>query len=125
MKVEQVIGHAKSPTHISDHHRTLYVLPSLTSNVLLGEELLDSIDAFGTHFDSFIDFENLRGDISDVNSIKWLNSLERKFLNKEKANSTWPPSTLDSMVNSFQIQQVVSDIWQFIHPARQYQTLIT
>lgn len=103
LKVEQVIGHARPPSPISDHYRTLYVLPSLTSNVLLGEELLDSIDAFGTHLDSFVDFENLGRGLPDVNSIKWLNSLERKFLNKSSANSTWPPSTLDSMVNSLQI----------------------
>jgi hypothetical protein len=58
--------------------------------VLLGEEILDSIDAFGTHLDSFVDVRSAKGDISDMR-IKWLNSIERKLIRSSKSKLTWPP----------------------------------
>jgi hypothetical protein len=76
----------------SDHYRTFYVMPSLTANVLLGEELLDSIDAFGTHLDSFVDIKSATGDMSDMNCIKWLNNVERKLIRSSKSRPTWPPN---------------------------------
>ena len=76
----------------SDHYRTFYVMPSLTANVLLGEELLDSIDAFGTHLDNFVDIRSATGDMSDMNCIKWLNNVERKLIQSSNSRPTWPPS---------------------------------
>jgi hypothetical protein len=84
----------------SNHYRTFYIMPSLASNVLLGEDLLDSIDAFHAHLDSFVDFEGLKDGKQDLNSIKWLNALERKLMGKSTASSTWPPSHIQSQCPS-------------------------
>ena len=61
-----------------------------TTNVLLGEKLLDSIDAFRTHVDSFVDVRSAKGDMSDMHCIKWLNSMERKLIRSSKSEPTWP-----------------------------------
>lgn len=76
----------------ANHYCTFYVMVSLTTNVLLGEELLDSIDAFGTHLDSFVDVRSAKGDMSDMQCIKWLNSMERKLIRSPKLRLTWPPN---------------------------------
>jgi hypothetical protein len=75
----------------ANHCRTFYAMASLTTNVLLGEELLDSIDAFGTHLDSFVHVRSAKGDMSDMHCIKWLNSIERKLIRSSKSRPTWPP----------------------------------
>ena len=51
--------------------RTFYVLQGLTSDMLLGEELLDETNAFETYKDAFSEDE-YRGTLSSVNTIVWL-----------------------------------------------------
>jgi hypothetical protein len=62
-----------------DHHRTFYILDGLVTDVLLGEELLYSIDAFESHEDSFTDLSNtdVSDPLLDMNIIKWLSNQEK------------------------------------------------
>lgn len=65
---------------IPDHNRTFYVLDDLNCDVLLGEELLDSIDAFPTHGNSFFEIPDSLPETSSLalNYIKWASKLERR-----------------------------------------------
>lgn len=69
-----------------------YVLPSLTNNVVLGEELLDSIDAFGRFRDCFFDIkEDVAINSPDMFSIKWMKDWEKRLLGRKNQTSNWPP----------------------------------
>ena len=70
------------------HHQTFYVLPALPYNVLLGEELLDSIDAFGSHLDSFVDSDQLNGSVPEMRAIKWSSRLDRLILKATRKNKS-------------------------------------
>jgi hypothetical protein len=55
------------------------LLENLTSKILLGEELLDSIGAFEAHIDSFIDLPDFSEEdsLGEFNLMKWANPAER------------------------------------------------
>jgi hypothetical protein len=94
-------GSSGSPLDISvsskavpEHCRTFYVFDDLTCNVVLGEELLDSINAFQLHRRSFVDVPDMCEAHSslDFNVIKWANSLEKWILDKlHGSNSALSP----------------------------------
>jgi hypothetical protein len=69
---------------VPEHCRTFYVFDDLTCSVVLGEELLDSINVFQLHRRSFVDVPDMFEAHSslDFNTIKWANSLEKWILDK-------------------------------------------
>jgi hypothetical protein len=78
---------------------TFYILPSLPCNVLLSQQLLDSINAFTTHSNSFVDFTTKEREVEDLAHIKWLNALERKLMGKSITTATWPPASVRGQFN--------------------------
>lgn len=66
---------------VPDHDRTFYILDDLNCDVLLGEDLLDSIDAFTKHADSFFEIPECLVETSnlDLNIVKWANHFERWY----------------------------------------------
>jgi hypothetical protein len=80
---------------------TFYVMPSLTTgNILLSQQLLDSIDAFNTHRNSFVTFSQIGRGVDDLAPISWLDTLERKFWIKSDNIVTWPPASVSSESSS-------------------------
>jgi hypothetical protein len=79
---------------VPEHCRTFYVFDHLTCDVVLGEELLDSINAFQLHRGSFVDVPDMFEAHSslDFNIIKWANRVEKWFLDKlHGSNSALSP----------------------------------
>jgi hypothetical protein len=59
-------------------YRTLYVLDGLTTDILLGEDLLYSINAFTEHTSSFVDLDDF-GMPVELKGIVWLDRAERRL----------------------------------------------
>jgi hypothetical protein len=88
------LGTSVSSKAVPEHCRTFYVFDDLTCNVVLGEELLDSINAFQLHRRSFVDVPDMFEAHSsvDFNIIKWANSVEKWILDKlHGSNSALSP----------------------------------
>ncbi|KAF4625629.1 hypothetical protein G7Y89_g12535 [Cudoniella acicularis] len=60
--------------------KDFYVLDGLTTDVLLGNDLLFEISAFSEHQNSFVDLGRL-GIFSDLNLVAWLSRREKRLLN--------------------------------------------
>ncbi len=65
-----VIGHSQGPQFFM----TFYVIKDLTSDLLLGEDILNDTDAFKTYPEAF--FVEDGDGTSGVNAIVWLNTIE-------------------------------------------------
>jgi hypothetical protein len=63
--------------YTSNLHTKFYVLPGLTSEVLIGEKTVNDADVFGNHLDAFVDAD----EHLSLNPIKWLTKIEEKFFN--------------------------------------------
>ena len=77
-----------------------YVLPGLTSDVLIGEDTLYEADVFSKHLNTFIDIFNDDDHLS-LNIIKWLTQKESRLLDgckkrfsRPPKRGTWSPTTL-------------------------------
>jgi hypothetical protein len=80
-----------SETSSPDHYRTFYILDTLTCSVLLGESLLNSINAFTNHQYAFVDDPD--GIVDDqINGIWWHRKKKNKPLSIEQGKSM--PSSL-------------------------------
>lgn len=86
----------QEPTRLT----TFYILPSLLCNVLLSQQLLDSINAFTTHSNSFVEFTTTEREVEDLAHIKWLNALDRKLMGKLIKSATWPPASVRGQFNA-------------------------
>lgn len=61
------------------HEKTFYILEGLTTDVLVGEDLLFEISAFSDQQNSFVDLDSM-GIFSDLNVVVWLSKLEKRLL---------------------------------------------
>jgi hypothetical protein len=90
ISVASTVGNkANAAVNDGDHYQMFYVLPSLTCDVLLGEELLDSIDVFGCHLDTFVDCCLSDSNNCELKAIKWASRMDRwilKIANKNEDN---------------------------------------
>jgi hypothetical protein len=76
---------------------TFYVMPALTiGNIVLSKQLLDSIDAFNTHRNSFVNFKRIGCGVDDLAFVRWLHLLDRKLRAKSDKIVTWPPASVRS-----------------------------
>jgi hypothetical protein len=84
MKTQQpvVVHQTSSP----DHYRTFYILDTLTCSVLLGESLLNSINAFTNHQDAFVDDPDGLTD-DQINGIWWHRKKKNKSISIEQRKS--------------------------------------
>jgi hypothetical protein len=84
-----------APSIVGQGHSlsTFYVLPSLTSNIFLSGQFLDSIDAFDTHSTSFVDFKPPQREEEDLAVITWFDAFEKKLRGKSKKGNSWPPAS--------------------------------
>jgi hypothetical protein len=80
-----------SETSSPDHYRTFYILDTLTCSVLLGESLLNSINAFTNHQYAFVDDPDGIAD-DQINGIWWHRKKKNKPLSIEQGKSM--PSSL-------------------------------
>lgn len=77
--------------------RTFYVIPDLTCHLLLGEEILEEIDAFQSYRDTLVIEENALGS-SGVCTIVWLNST-KESISPVRQNGVNLPRTVSGNIN--------------------------
>ena len=71
-------GCDRFPTGYKSHSRTFYLLDGLSSDVLLGEEVLYNMHVFTEHEDAFLDSDDCRSNI-EMNLITWFDKRSRQI----------------------------------------------
>ena len=69
---------------------TFYLLDKLIVDVLLGQLLLDTLDAFNTHTEDFVEFDVPEAKSSNLLGIKWASKLAGKYRNLCHSASSQP-----------------------------------
>lgn len=91
----RIVESAQEPRGGYFDYNTFYILENLTSDVLLGEDLLDEIRAYEELSDLFVELLELSGVLpSEVNCIKWAREMERKWLQSRLRNARSGPETV-------------------------------
>jgi hypothetical protein len=105
----------KFSSHLRAAEKDFYVLDGLTTDVLLGNDLLFEISAFSEHQNFFVDLSRL-GISSDLNLVAWLSRCEKRLLNISngqasargqpigKASGLTPGDASASVEISFQVE---------------------
>lgn len=124
----RISGKVVADLHIDDNvngalravttKRTLHVLQGLTTDVLLGEELLFQMHVFTDHSQAFVDityFENF----PQLNAITWLRQVDRSLLQLFNRTREKPPKSSKDVVESVFLQALEEDDARELHRQEQ------